>query len=222
MNIPSIKLGMGPKPDDPEVLRNFLGLKTPLNMESARRLACSASKEGFTPLHEAARQGRVREVSALIRLGASADARDHLGYSAVHKAAAAGSVQVLRVLKEVGADLEAVGNQGYRPIHRAAMNGGMEAVRWLVEQGCNVDAAAQGGWTALHLAVWWDREPVVRCLRDLGANVQLVTSIGRTPVGVAITCGHNHLVEHLINCHGRSRAQMGKLYPQLQITNTIQ
>ncbi|CAH1406576.1 unnamed protein product [Nezara viridula] len=201
MEIPPIKPRLGPKPGDLAVLQKFFGLRTPLDLESARRLACSSTSDGSTPLHQAARESRATEVAALIRMGASVEAQDALGFRPVHKAAAAGSVHVLQLLKLVGADLQAKGNHGYRPIHRAAMNGGMEAVRWLVEQGCSVDSTISGGWTALHLAVWWDREPVVRCLLDLGASVNYLTDQGVSPFAMAVS-GRNEDLARLLHRYG--------------------
>ncbi|XP_066909389.1 26S proteasome non-ATPase regulatory subunit 10-like [Halyomorpha halys] len=201
MKMPPIKPQLGPKPGDLVVLQQFFGIRTPLDVEGARRLACSSNIDGSTPLHQAARESRAKEMAALIRMGAPVDAKDSLGFQPVHKAAAAGSVQALKLLKFVGGDLEAEGNHGYKPIHRAAMNGGMEAVRWLVEQGCPVDATISGGWTALHLAVWWDREPVVRCLLEKGASVNYMTNHGLTPLSLAISGQHEHLARIIIG-HG--------------------
>ena len=61
----------------------------------------------FTPMHEAARNGRVESIRALLELGADINARKNDDATLLHEAAAGGSVEAIRMLLELGADVNA-------------------------------------------------------------------------------------------------------------------
>lgn len=73
-----------------------------------------------TALHQAARNGKVDTVRALIDHGAEVDATNTRGQTALHEAAMGGFFEVCRLLIHCGADLNAVDNRKRTPLYWAA------------------------------------------------------------------------------------------------------
>ena len=116
----------------------------------------------LTPLHVAAKWGRVGVVRVLLEHGANVGAKDNEGKTPLHAAAdyarvayfgTADAVEVLRVLLEHGANVGAEDNQGRTPLHAAAHSRRVEVVRVLLEQGASVGTEDKQGRTPLHIAV---------------------------------------------------------------------
>ena len=78
------------------------------------------SKPGHaTGLHDAAGQGNLNAVRALLEAGADLNARDRFGRTPLHEAAAAGFVAAVELLLANGADPNAKDHSGLTPIHEA-------------------------------------------------------------------------------------------------------
>ena len=159
----------------------------------------------LTPLHVAAKWGRVGVVHVLLEHGANVGAEDNEGKTPLHAAAnyarvayfgTADAVEVLRVLLEHGANVGAEDNQGRTPLHAAAdcarvayFGTVVDVLRVLLEHGANIGAEDNQGRTPLHAATHSGRVEVVRVLLEQGANVGAEDKQGRTPLHIAVVYG---------------------------------
>lgn len=77
----------------------------------------NARYTGDTPLHCAAREGRIEVVELLLKAGAQVNAADDHGRTPLHCAAFRGQRDVIEKLVRAGADLNLRGTEGEKPIH---------------------------------------------------------------------------------------------------------
>ena len=128
----------------------------------------SAEEPGSTPLLDAASSPdrSLREVEALLAVGASVEERDENGATVLHVLAQAQGEQcqgdwparTLRCLLDAGADLEAVTAWGWTPLTSALVECDELLVRALLEAGANPDVrfsqrsfpSFARGWTLAH------------------------------------------------------------------------
>jgi len=83
----------------------------------------------------------------------------------------------------------------------AASRNDISEVRNLLMKGVSPDSTNEDGLTALHQCCIDDNEEMMKLLLEFGANVNAEDSEKWTPLHAAATCGHLHLVRHLI-VHG--------------------
>ena len=100
--------------------------------------------DGSTPLHIAARNGRVEVIHELVKHGADVAARKNDNTTTLHEAARSGSVEAIRVLLEHGVDANARKNDDTTTLHEAARSGSVDAVRVLFENAVDVNARSTG------------------------------------------------------------------------------
>jgi ankyrin repeat protein len=124
------------------------------------------------PVADAAREGDIELVRALLREGEDVNAAQGDGMSALHWAAERGDVEMIDVLLYAGAEVRAVTRIGqYTPLHIAARNAKLGAVDALLRGGADVRAVTDpSGSTALHLAAASGSGDVVRALIAAGAD----------------------------------------------------
>uniref|UniRef100_A0A023F3G5 Protein phosphatase 1 regulatory subunit 16a n=1 Tax=Triatoma infestans TaxID=30076 RepID=A0A023F3G5_TRIIF len=80
----------------------------------------------------------------------------------------------------------------------AASRNDILEVRKLLMRGVSPDSTNEDGLTALHQCCIDDNEEMMKLLLEFGANVNAEDSEKWTPLHAAATCGHLHLVRHLI------------------------
>ncbi|XP_073968963.1 myosin phosphatase targeting subunit 75D isoform X2 [Rhodnius prolixus] len=80
----------------------------------------------------------------------------------------------------------------------AASRNDILEVRKLLMRGVSPDSTNEDGLTALHQCCIDDNEEMMKLLLEFGANVNAEDSEKWTPLHAAATCGHLHLVKHLI------------------------
>jgi ankyrin repeat protein len=90
-------------------------------------------KDGNTPLHLAALNGRVDVVELLISHGADVNARDNYGWTPLHSAAYNGHAGVAELLIRHGADLNAKNSENKTPLDVARERGQNEVARIIEE-----------------------------------------------------------------------------------------
>ncbi|MCI4391488.1 hypothetical protein PGIGA_G00135150 [Pangasianodon gigas] len=90
---------------------------------------------------------------------------------------------------------------GARPIHYAVASGHLDIIRLIVAMTGpeELDVQDAEGQTPLHFAVEKNQESSCSLLLDLGANPNIVNTATMAPIHLAVSKGHNHLVEVLLS-----------------------
>ncbi|MDE2763880.1 MAG: ankyrin repeat domain-containing protein [Gemmatimonadota bacterium] len=162
------------------------------------------SREGYTPLHQAATNANPAVTALLLEAGADVHAVSWTGETPLHVAARANSnPAVLNLLLEAGADVNAPDPNGHAPLHKAAWYSAHPGiVNALIAGGAHVNARDRDGHvpsgrrandrTPLWLAsdrmgrdhpTW--NAAVVEALVRAGGNLELPDGAGRTPLHAA-------------------------------------
>lgn len=161
-------------------------LSWPTGAEAATVTGVVSEAATDDDLIEAARDGDVQAVRALLARGVDPDAATGDGMTALHWAAERNQPRVARVLLDAGATVDSgtrIG--GYTPLHLASRRGNSEMVRALLEAGADVHArTTNSGVTALHMAAAAvDGAASVRALLSRGADPDaLEATFGQTPL----------------------------------------
>jgi len=93
------------------------------------------SKQGMTPLVQAALHGRIEAIKALVGQGVDVDQDVGMGMTPLFLAAGQGQVAVMQCLKDLGAKVNVKTNKGTTPLSLAEKEGQIEAVKWLRANG---------------------------------------------------------------------------------------
>ena len=129
-------------------------------------------EDGFTPIHHAARGGKIRNVLRLIDFGADVIQGSYEGISAVHLAAENGHVDIIRLLLEQGANVNQVDREGVTPVMLAARGGHLEAIRFLFENRGDLNAHSFfDDAMPIHYAASGEHTSVVKFLLEKGSSV---------------------------------------------------
>lgn len=142
---------------------------------------------GKTALHESAEEGDVASVTALIKAGASLEARDKYSEPPLILSLKSSKADSLRALIAAGAEVNAKLKRGGTALHEAVEKGNPEMVKALIDGGAIVDARDSEGRTPLYLAAAYDRVEVIPVLLENGADPAAKNKSGETPVKVADT-----------------------------------
>jgi len=169
------------------------------------------NKDGMTPLHTAAINGKGEVVELLIQHGAIVNAVDNVKNTPLHYALNQENdtvsdekyLRTIKTLHENGADIEASNKKGNTPLLVATkhLEASEEHIKFLLENGANPNAVNQEGNTALHKVVSLsskflekDTSLVIKMLISNGAIVDLLNKNGETPLDVAIAHKNEHEV----------------------------
>ncbi len=147
--------------------------------------------EKSSRLIQAAKDGAVGDLQALLAAGADAAQRDpDLNYTALHWAAFWGHVQVARCLLEAGAPVDARNNYWATPLHFAAGSGHTAVVRLLLEHSADPNAGDDERQTPLHWAAEAGHRGAAEVLLAAGADRAARDSHGNSPADLASQNGH--------------------------------
>lgn len=145
--------------------------------------ALAARAENATPdqqLIEAATQGDVARVKALLAQGASVSARDQLGCTALLAATHANKVEAAAVLIAAGSDVNAKDNKQDSPYLYAGAEGRLEILRLTLAAGADLKSTNRFGGTALIPACEKGHLENVRELLRTKIDVNHVNRLGWT------------------------------------------
>jgi excisionase family DNA binding protein len=162
---------------------------------------------GVMPLVEAAFEGDMVRVQALIEEGADVNERDASGRTALMIAANRGHTYVVQLLLERGADANARDNQGLTALEAAESRGFQRIVSLLSkfiaypaqqEAGSNWQSNASASRLSLHRAVDEGDFSALLSLIETGADVNARSNDEWTPLMLATIKGHTSMIEALL------------------------
>lgn len=154
-------------------------------------------------LIEAARNGDLRTVRALIANGANVNAKSPMGFSALSGSAGKGHTEVVKFLLENGVNVNEKLRFGTNALDQASFWGHVSTVELLLAKGADVNIRKDesNGYTPLMSAVENGHISVVKLLLDRGAHVNARNSGGSTALHSA-AFQKNHALIQLLLKHG--------------------
>ncbi|XP_067043687.1 transient receptor potential cation channel subfamily A member 1-like isoform X3 [Acropora muricata] len=146
------------KDNDEKIALHFAAENGVICVVKALLSACPESVNDIdyasrTPLHYAARKGRVEACTHLLSNGAAVDYRDDDRHTPLFHAAIVGCGVTSGVLLQYNADINALDKNRKSPIIYAAYLGKMCALRRLIKDGADVTVVASGGYNCLDAAI---------------------------------------------------------------------
>lgn len=130
-----------------------------------------ADKDGRTPLHFAAYEGRTEIVKVLIAAGANVNLANEGEHTPLLLAVYKGHTEIVKLLIAAGANVNLANVDGDTPLIAASREGHQtETVRLLIAAGADVNEADQTGWTPLKEAVFKGHTEIVELLKAAGAK----------------------------------------------------
>ena len=149
---------------------------------------------------EAARNGQLAEVRALIAAKANVNAPQVDGATALHWAAEHDDLIMVNTLLAAGADADAKNRVGATPMLAAATNGNAEILAALLAHGANPNGKVSAtGDTPLMIAAKTGIVAAVKVLLDHGADVNASEDWGKTtPLMWAVAENHIEVTKLLI------------------------
>lgn len=156
--------------------------------------------EQDTALLQAARNGNVGIVCALLSMGADASQLDSTGWSALHSLVTdEGGYSAIKTLLELAPKLLNLPDQdGWNPLMISAQEENAEAVMLLLKEGADPTVADEKGRVTLHWAASGESKQLVKAVLDAwpeGLNKPDVD--GRTPIMIAAENGSEEVVRFL-------------------------
>jgi hypothetical protein len=153
-----------------------------------------ADPQGETPLHEAARRGRLIIARELLKNGADLNVKNGAGKTPLQVALGEGKTQLAEVFFEEGAR-----DDPQELLFVLARSGvdDRDSLALLVQHGADVNAMDEAGLTPLHIAVLDGQRLLTKRLIDLGADVDVADNHGRTPLSIAIEKGNRAIIDLL-------------------------
>ena len=147
-------------------------------------------------LRQAATDGNLQQVDALLGEGVPAHAADGRGVTPLLMAAKNGHRSVAARLLENGASVNQPRHDGVTPLLIAVQEGRLDIVTLFLEKGTNVRVRAPlvAGITLLHVAAHQGNQDIVRLLLDHGADKYARMTSGERPVDLARQHGHMDLI----------------------------
>jgi ankyrin repeat protein len=133
--------------------------------------ALTAAAGRAVPIADAARDGDLKALRALLAQKVNVNAPEPDGSTALHWAADRGDLTAVDLLLRNGANARVVNRYGVTPLSLAADNGGAAVIDRLLKAGADPNTAAGGGETVLMTAARAGRTDAVRVLIEGGANV---------------------------------------------------
>jgi len=124
------------------------------------------------------------------------------GWTALHLACFFGQPAIAEMLIAKDAPVNARSTNAMKnaPLHAAAAGRNHDAVRILLEHGADANARQEGGWTALHQAAQNGDLETARLLIAAGADVDARASNQQNALDLALTKGHQAMVDLLDQC----------------------
>ncbi|XP_050795782.1 ankyrin-1 isoform X5 [Gopherus flavomarginatus] len=157
--------------------------------------------QGFTPLHVAAKHGKVDVARVLLEHDAHPNAAGKNGLTPLHVAVHHNNLEIVRLLLPKGSSPHCSAWNGYTPLHIAAKQNQLEVARSLLQYGASANAESMQGVMPLHLAAQEGHADMAELLISKQANGNLGNKSGLTPLHLVAQEGHVPVADVLIR-HG--------------------
>jgi ankyrin repeat protein len=151
-------------------------------------------------LFSAAMKGRTTKLEELLQADRSlASQVSGDGWTALHLASFFDAEPAARLLLNMGAAVNARSTNPMHnmPLHAAAASRNVPIVKLLLDHGASADAQQHGGWTALHAAAQNGDVLMASMLIEAGASVNIRADNNQRPLDLALTKGHQDMVDYL-------------------------
>jgi ankyrin repeat protein len=150
-------------------------------------------------LVDAAMNGDLKGVRALVRQTADVNAAQPDGMTALHWAVQRRDLEMTNVLLTAGADFSIANRTGAKPLYLAAVNGDAAVIARLLDAGEDANAVLTGeGETVLMLTSYTGNPAAVKLLLDRGAEPDTQQFRGQTALMWAAAEGHAEVVKLLL------------------------
>ncbi|XP_049796115.1 serine/threonine-protein phosphatase 6 regulatory ankyrin repeat subunit C-like [Schistocerca nitens] len=169
----------------------------PPNSVAIALLRTLSGEEKGRRLIQAAIQGSMEELQALLAAGVNVGARDMNEWTPLHWAAGKGYEEMVRRLLAAGADVGARDKFQQTPLHLAAWGGRPAVVRLLSASSADPNARDVDGWTPLHSAAFNDETEAATALLEAGADRGAVDNNGKTPLDIARQYNQQQVIDVL-------------------------
>uniref|UniRef100_A0A8C3EAD3 Ankyrin-1 n=1 Tax=Corvus moneduloides TaxID=1196302 RepID=A0A8C3EAD3_CORMO len=164
-------------------------------------MGCLSPQKGFTPLHVAAKYGKVDVAELLLAHDAHPNAAGKNGLTPLHVAVHHNNLEIVKLLLPKGSSPHNSAWNGYTPLHIAAKQNQMEVASSLLQYGASANAESMQGVTPLHLASQEGHADMVALLFSKQANGNLGNKSGLTPLHLVAQEGHVLVADVLVK-HG--------------------
>ncbi len=154
--------------------------------------------DGTRPIHQAAWQGNLTAVEALIRRGVPLDIVDGHSNTPLLCAAWAGASNLVAYLADHGAKLNAADDAQRVPLTCAILRQKFDVARLLILRGCELNTSDKDGYTPLIAAARGNNRSLVELLIERGAGMDFAGQDGRTPLMSAAEKGYTAIIAFLL------------------------
>ena len=125
----------------------------------------------MAPIHNAALNGNLNRVKALLDQGVHVNSRNAYGFTPLHKASRRGHLNIIQELLKRGAHVNSRNAHGYTPLHYAAYSGHLSVVQELLRRGAHVNPrTTRSGMTPLYVAAIATHPHIIHELMKAGTN----------------------------------------------------
>uniref|UniRef100_A0A8C3PMR0 Ankyrin 1 n=1 Tax=Calidris pygmaea TaxID=425635 RepID=A0A8C3PMR0_9CHAR len=187
-------------------------------------MGCLSPQKGFTPLHVAAKYGKVDVAELLLAHDAHPNAAGKNGLTPLHVAVHHNNLEIVRLLLPKGSSPHSSAWNGYTPLHIAAKQNQLEVASSLLQYGASANAESAQGVTPLHLASQEGHADMVALLFSKQANGDLGNKSGLTPLHLVAQEGHvlvaDVLVKHGVTVDATTRLGYTPLHQAAQQGHT--
>ena len=172
----------------------------------------SPNRNGDILLHNASRDGRKKEVRALLSANADVNSKDDAQWTALHFASDNGESRIASYLLAAQADVNAQNWSGLTPLHLALQNGDSEIIDKLLDPDADMNIQDNNGWAAAHYALdnrdrEWEDNQLVHIILENTTDINIKGGDGNTPLHVVALGGDSSFIAELIELKADVNAQ---------------
>ncbi len=165
----------------------------------ALSLATAVSAFAEPAIVDAAMNGDLKTVRALVRQAVDVNATQPDGMTALHWAVQRRDLEMTNALLAAGANHDLANRTGAKPLYLAAINGDAAAIGRLLEAGADANAVlTTEAETVLMLTAYTGNAEAVKLLLDRGADANAQQVRGQTALMWAAAEGHADVVRLLL------------------------